>query len=95
MSNEPRAIEIEYCTGCRWLLRAAWYAQELLSTFESGLDSITLRPSAIAGAFVIRMGDATLFDRGQEKGFIEAKELKRRVRDHIDPDRVLGHIDRL
>src|SRR5262249_38692095 len=29
----PR-IEIEYCTQCRWLLRAAWMAQELLTTFE-------------------------------------------------------------
>ena len=26
---KPR-VEIEYCTQCRWLLRAAWMAQELL-----------------------------------------------------------------
>ena len=25
-------IEIEYCTQCRWLMRAAWIAQELLTT---------------------------------------------------------------
>lgn len=31
------ALAIEYCTGCRWLLRAAWMAQELLTTFEKEL----------------------------------------------------------
>jgi len=30
----PR-VEIEYCTGCRFLPRAAWLAQELLTTFEA------------------------------------------------------------
>ena len=32
----PR-LEIEYCRQCRWLLRAAWLAQELLTTFEKEL----------------------------------------------------------
>lgn len=27
-------VELEYCPGCRWLLRAGWLAQELLTTFE-------------------------------------------------------------
>jgi hypothetical protein len=30
----PVAVDIQYCTGCRWMLRSAWLAQELLSTFE-------------------------------------------------------------
>ncbi|MGH9801124.1 MAG: Rdx family protein, partial [Blastocatellia bacterium] len=29
-----QSVEIIYCSQCRWLLRAAWMAQELLSTFE-------------------------------------------------------------
>ena len=33
MTDKSR-IEIEYCTQCRWMLRAAWVAQELLTTFE-------------------------------------------------------------
>ena len=37
-------IEIEYCTQCRWLLRAAWTAQELLVTFEDQLGGVTLMP---------------------------------------------------
>lgn len=34
MHTEKPIVEIEYCTQCRWLLRAAWMAQELLVTFE-------------------------------------------------------------
>ena len=30
-------LEIHYCTQCRWLMRAAWMAQELLVTFETEL----------------------------------------------------------
>jgi len=33
-------VEIEYCTQCRWLLRAAWMAQELLSTFDAVRDAV-------------------------------------------------------
>jgi predicted Rdx family selenoprotein len=38
------AVEINYCTQCRWLLRAGWMAQELLSTFDGDLEAVTLRP---------------------------------------------------
>ena len=37
-------IEIEYCTKCRWLLRASWIAQELLSTFSVEIRGVTLIP---------------------------------------------------
>lgn len=36
MEPKPR-VSITYCTQCRWLLRAAWLAQELLTTFEDEL----------------------------------------------------------
>lgn len=35
-----------------------------------------------------------LWDRKTEGGFPETKELKRRLRDVIQPDRDLGHVDR-
>lgn len=38
-------VAITYCTGCRWLLRAAWIGQELLTTFDTQLNSLTLIPS--------------------------------------------------
>ena len=43
MPKQPR-VEIEYCTQCRWLLRAAWMAQELLTTFAADLGEVALQP---------------------------------------------------
>ena len=37
-------VETRYCTQCRWMLRAAWMAQELLSTFEQDIDRVALAP---------------------------------------------------
>ena len=53
MSDRPR-VQIEYCTQCRWLLRAAWMAQELLTTFESELGEVALVPG-IGGVFEVRV----------------------------------------
>ncbi len=90
--NKPR-LELEYCTQCRWLLRAAWLAQELLTTFEEELGGVTLIPGT-GGIFEVRIGDQLLWSRKAESRFPEAKELKQRVRDVIAPDRSLGHSDR-
>lgn len=38
--------------------------------------------------------DTVIWDRKTEGGFPETKELKNRVRNIIEPDRDLGHIDR-
>lgn len=38
-------LTIEYCTGCRWLLRSAWLMQEIFTTFHDEMGSITLIPS--------------------------------------------------
>ncbi len=43
MSERPH-LAITYCTQCNWLLRAAWMAQELLSSFEDELTEVALRP---------------------------------------------------
>ncbi len=91
MSAKPR-IEIEYCTQCRWLLRAAWLAQEVLTTFEEEIGEVALRPGT-GGVFEVRTGGALLWSRQQEGRFPEAKELKQRVRDAIAPEKTLGHSD--
>ncbi|KAI2642532.1 Rdx family-domain-containing protein [Xylaria nigripes] len=112
----PR-ITIRFCTQCKWMLRAAYFAQELLSTFSVALGEVALQP-ATGGVFVVEIyhaetgsktatsSDATsadpnptiqrrvLWDRKIDGGFPETKELKRRVRDVIEPDRNLGHVDR-
>jgi hypothetical protein len=41
--DKPRVV-ITYCRQCQWLLRAAWMAQELLSTFAEDLGEVALRP---------------------------------------------------
>lgn len=87
------SIEIEYCPGCRWLLRAGWTAQELLTTFESELGAVTLRPSELAGTFRVRVEGLTVWNRKDEGRFPEMKELKQRIRDQIAPQRDLGHSD--
>lgn len=86
-------ITIEYCPKCRWLLRAAYMAQELLSTFEDDLESVTLKPGEEGGIFQIKIDDRLLFDRADHGGFPEIKELKQMIRDEIEPGRDLGHID--
>jgi selenoprotein W-related protein len=87
----PR-VEIEYCTQCRWLLRAAWVAQELLTTFEREVGEVALVPG-VGGVFVIRVDDAVVWDR-KTQGFPDLPELKQLVRDRVAPDKDLGHSDR-
>jgi selenoprotein W-related protein len=89
---KPR-VEIEYCTQCRWLLRAAWLAQELLTTFVDDLREVALIPGT-GGVLEVRVNGETIFSRAEQGRFPEAKELKQRVRDVVDPERDLGHSDR-
>jgi selenoprotein W-related protein len=89
----PHRIEIHYCTQCRWLLRAAWVAQELLSTFDGDIEALTLKPGT-GGVFDITVDGDVLWSRKTEGRMPEITELKQRLRDRIDPARDLGHIDR-
>ncbi len=89
---QPR-VEIQYCTQCRWLLRAAWLAQELLTTFEQELGEVALQPGT-GGIFEVKVDGQLVWSRKAEGRFPEAKELKQRVRDLIAPDKSLGHSDR-
>ena len=86
-------VEIEYCTQCRWLLRAAWLAQELLTTFEADLSGLNLMPST-GGILDVRLNGALLFSRKLTGRFPESKELKQLIRDVIAPERDLGHSDK-
>ncbi|KAH0499000.1 hypothetical protein TgHK011_006223 [Trichoderma gracile] len=120
----PR-ITIQFCTQCKWMLRAAYYAQELLSTFSLSIGEVALQPST-GGTFIVtiyhqpspspqssttaaasssspataaaaiepEIQSTVLWDRKTDGGFPETKDLKRRVRDVIEPGRNLGHVDR-
>jgi len=94
MSDRPKpAIAIRYCTQCNWLLRSAWMAQELLSTFGPDLGSVALIPGT-GGVFEIALDGETIWERKRDGGFPDVKTLKRMMRDRIDPERSLGHVDR-
>ena len=86
-------IEIHYCTQCRWLLRAAWMAQELLTTFDQEITELTLKPGT-GGVFEVRANGELVWSRKEQGRFPEIAELKQLVRDRIAPERNLGHSDR-
>ena len=94
MLKTKPSLTITYCPKCGWLTRSSWMAQELLMTFEDELDSVTLKPHSQAGVFRIESKDICLWDRSIDKGFPDIKTLKKLVRNHIAPEKNLGHTDR-
>ena len=90
--SKPR-VRITYCTGCNWLLRAGWMAQELLSTFGPDLEEVALVPGT-GGVFTVEVDGDLVWERKRDGGFPDVKTLKQRVRDRFDPGRSLGHLDR-
>ena len=87
-------IIIEYCPKCNWLLRAAYMAQELLTTFEEDIHGVTLQPSETAGKYNMRINEQIIFDRKEQGRFPEIKELKQLVRNVVSPNKSLGHSDK-
>jgi selenoprotein W-related protein len=86
-------ITIEYCPKCNWLLRAAYMAQEILTSFTDEVGAVTLQPSEVNGRFTITVSDTKVFDRKEYGGFAEIKEIKQLVRDVVAPGKSLGHAD--
>ncbi|MEC7395381.1 MAG: SelT/SelW/SelH family protein, partial [Verrucomicrobiota bacterium] len=85
-------LVIEYCPGCRWLLRSSWMAQEVLTTFETEIEQVSLRPCKTeAGRFRITLGQQLIWCRKRNGGFPEIKILKQSIRDCIAPQKDLGH----
>jgi selenoprotein W-related protein len=87
-------ISIEYCPKCGWMLRAAYFAQELLTTFTDDVGGVMLQPSEVNGTFRISIDGMEIFDRKKIGRFPEPKELKQQVRDIVNPGKDLGHSDR-
>lgn len=87
----PR-IEIEYCTKCKFQLRAGWLAQELLASFEQELGEVALVPGA-GGIFEVRLDGDTIVSNRESKRMPEVSDVKRLVRDRVAPERRVGHED--
>jgi selenoprotein W-related protein len=94
MRSLKPTITIEYCPKCGWLLRAAYMAQEMLSTFNDELQGVLLQPSEVNGRYTICIDEKRIFDRKEYGGFPEIKEIKQLVRDVVAPEKNLGHADR-
>lgn len=63
----PR-VAITYCTQCKWMLRAAYFGQELLSTFGTTIGEIALIP-ATGGLFTVTLSYLPQrVGEGQENG---------------------------
>ena len=93
MSDTKPRISIRYCTMCNWMLRSAWMAQELLTTFVQEIGEVALIPDT-GGIFEVKVGDKLVFSRKDEGRFPDIKELKQIIRDEIAPDKSLGHSDK-
>lgn len=89
-----KIITIEYCPKCGWLLRAAYMAQELLSTFAEDIKGVLLEPAEVSGTFKVAIENDVIFDRRLVGRFPEIKELKQLVRDLVNPTKSLGHSDK-
>ena len=86
-------VALTYCTQCRWLTRAAWMAQEILTTFPVETE-VALVPGT-GGVFQVRIDGALVWDRRSDGGFPEITTLKRLVRDVVAPGRALGHTEQV
>lgn len=87
-------ITIEYCPKCGWMLRAAYMAQELLTTFSDDIKGVMLQPSETSGRYTIFCNEEIIYDRKANGGFPEIKELKQLLRDVVAPGKSLGHSDK-
>ena len=101
-------VSILYCIKCNWVLRAAWYQQELLQTLtakaatadEALIKAVILKPSYTPGTFKVCVKKShtdpwvVVWDRTENGGFPEAKYLKQVVRNVVSPDTKLGHSDK-
>ncbi len=87
-------ITIEYCPKCHWLMRAAYMAQEFLTTFADDIKAVTLLPSETGGHYSITIDNEIVFDRKQAGHFLEIKEIKQLIRDKVNPEKNLGHSDK-
>ena len=85
----PR-VEIHYCTQCKFLLRAAWLAQELLTTFENELAEVALVPGS-GGIFEVTLDGEVVASNRETKQMPDLAAVKRLLRDRIAPGRAIGH----
>jgi selenoprotein W-related protein len=85
----PR-VEITYCRRCRFLLRAAWLAQEILSAFEEEIAEVAIRPGT-GGILEITLDGEVIASNRESGKMPDVSEVKRLLRDRVAPERKIGH----
>jgi len=89
--TSPR-VEIVYCRQCKFLLRAAWFAQELLSAFEGDVAELAIVPGS-GGIFEVKLDGEVIATNRETHSMPEIGEVKRLIRDRVAPGRRIGHED--
>lgn len=59
-------------------------------TFDTDLGELALVPAS-GGVFEVRVDNELIWSKKEQGRFPDAKELKQLVRDHVAPDKDLGH----
>lgn len=85
----PR-VEITYCTKCKFMLRATWLAQELLTTFGDELGEVAIVPGS-GGIFEVKLDGEVIATNREDAPMPDPAAVKRTVRDRVAPDRKIGH----
>ncbi len=88
MNRQPR-LEIFYCRQCRWLLRASWMAQEMLTTFGEELGEVAIVPGS-GGIFEIALDGEVVATNRDKAPTPDASVVKRAIRDRVAPDKAIG-----
>lgn len=87
--SAPR-VTITYCTRCKFMLRATWLAQELLTTFGEELGEVAIVPGS-GGIFEVALDGEVVASNRADKKMPEPAEAKRAIRDRVAPDKRIGH----
>ncbi|HVP05627.1 MAG TPA: SelT/SelW/SelH family protein [Dehalococcoidia bacterium] len=85
----PR-VTITYCTQCKFMLRATWLAQELLTTFGQELGEVAIVPGS-GGIFEVTLDGEVIATNRDHGPMPDPAQVKRTVRDRVAPDRKIGH----
>ena len=92
VSSNDSHMSITYCTGCRWLLRAAFVGQELMRELREDASSYSIQslsllpatPPIKGGAFLVTCNQNIVWDRSEEGRFPEIDELLARMRTKLE-----------
>jgi selenoprotein W-related protein len=66
-------ISIEYCPKCGWMLRAAYMAQELLTTFTDDVHGVLLQPSEVSGNYIVYIDGQKCLTAGRRGASLKLK----------------------